>query len=69
MTALNKCPHCKSDKGFVVNFSLGGSHTYTMDFKGDIIDSELNRHDTMDMYAVCINCRRVIPTNKLRITV
>ena len=55
-----KCPFCKGKKGFEIVIRLGGLETKHVDFTGKIIYTERVGSDTIEHYAHCLECKRLI---------
>lgn len=60
-----KCPHCGSKKGFQITVFLGGNMEYDVDFNGTILNSNRNGIDDIENYATCLECGRLIDSEKL----
>lgn len=69
MKKIRKCPFCKSKVGFEVRYVLGGSHDFKIGFNGKIISSHREGSDTLENYASCLNCNKIIPVDKLDIQI
>jgi len=64
---IRKCPFCKSKKGFEITFWLGGIDKIQSDFNGNILNREREGTDKLDLFASCLNCKKLIEVEKLDI--
>ena len=67
MKKIRQCPFCKSKQGFEIRYILGGYHDFKMSFSGRIISSEREGSDTIENYASCLQCNKLIPMERLDI--
>lgn len=68
MAIFKKCPHCKSKLGFKITVLLGGTHEFESDFNGNILKNVRDGCDKIEMYGSCLNCKKSIPSDNLKIT-
>lgn len=63
-----KCPHCKSRTGFTVRINLKGYQEERRDFSGKLVVI-LDRRgaDEIENYVECLNCKKPIPTENVKI--
>ena len=62
-----RCPHCKSDSGFIVTVQLGGHGESVVTFKGDVLKHKRCGTDTTEKWAECLDCKKLISVDKLDI--
>ncbi len=62
-----RCPHCKSTQGFSLTVYLGGTECKQVGFNGKVINVDRSGTDDIEKYASCLNCGKMIPTDKLDI--
>ena len=60
---LRKCPHCKSNKGFVIRFRVFGHREEIRDFKGNVLESDVADYAEVcepDPWVECVSCKHTI---------
>ena len=62
-----KCPHCKSDSGFSITVRFGGYQETKKTFKGKTLKSIRRPTDTVEKWAECLDCKKLISADKLDI--
>jgi hypothetical protein len=62
-----KCPHCKSVKGFRVTIILAGYQEEVRDFSGNMIDASRHGADRVEKMVECLECKKLIPTENVKI--
>jgi DNA-directed RNA polymerase subunit RPC12/RpoP len=67
MRKYRKCPHCKSKIGFEIRYTIHGFGSETKTFTGKVVGSEREVNDKIDMWASCLNCKKLIESEKLQI--
>jgi len=60
-----QCPFCKSKRGFEIQINLGGTHIKHMSFDGKVLFDEREGTDSIDKYARCLDCHRLIDVELL----
>jgi len=61
-----KCPHCKSTKGFRINYEVFGHGTEDRSFKGVVIDADREVVENVDNYVECLSCGEKIDRECVR---
>jgi hypothetical protein len=67
MRYIRKCPKCKSNKGFKVEYIIHGNGFEIRNFKGKVIDCERNQFDDSGHVVQCIVCGHFIEIEKVQI--
>jgi len=61
-----QCPHCKSNKGFKLDYQIGGYGHEVYDFKGNAVSSEREGADSIENQVTCLDCGGFIDTHKVQ---
>lgn len=64
---FNKCPHCKTNKGFKVVIYLGGYQEEERSFKGEVLKVDRHGADDTQETVECLNCGKSIPLENVRV--
>jgi hypothetical protein len=67
MRYYRKCPHCKSNKGFILRYEIGGYGHEIRDFKGNVIGADREEVNDNDHQVQCLNCQKLIETDNVQI--
>lgn len=62
-----KCPHCGGKTGFEVTVSLGGTEIKKVKFSGKVFEDTRDGTDDIEDKAICLDCKKLIDTEKLDI--
>jgi hypothetical protein len=64
---LKYCPHCKSSKGFRISYQIKGYGYEERTFDGKVFNADRNSVDDLEKYCECLECGKLIESEKLNI--
>lgn len=66
MAKLNKCPYCKSAKGYKVYIKQMGYQYENYTFGGKLLNVDRQGTDDIEKHVTCLNCDKSILTENTR---